>query len=57
MWRTENDGEMIEGEFRNGIVSGGAVWERQDGVRFEGVFKRGHAHGPGVVTWTDSGYR
>ena len=57
MWQNIKDEEMIEGEFKNGTVSGRAVWERQDGVRFEGVFRRGHAHGPGVVSWSDSGYR
>ena len=57
MWLDSQHGEMIQGSFNNGTVTGGAVWERGDGVRFEGVFRRGHAHGPGLVTWYDDGYR
>ena len=57
MWLDTQHGEMIQGSFDNGTVTGVAVWERQDGVRFEGVFRRGHAHGPGLVTWYGDGYR
>ena len=57
MWLDTQHGEMIQGSFDNGTVTGVAVWERQDGVRFEGVFRRGHAHGPGLVTWHGDGYR
>ena len=57
MWLDTQHGEMIQGSFNNGTVTGVAVWERQDGVRFEGVFRRGHAHGPGLVTWFGDGYR
>ena len=58
MWLDAQHGEMIQGSFDNGTVTGLAVWERGDGVRFEGVFRRGHAHGPGLVTWPRAiGYR
>ena len=37
------------------MVSGNAVWHKPGiGVRLKGVFRRGHAHGPGVVTWDDT---
>ena len=39
MWLDTQHGEMIQGSFDNGTVTGLAVWERGDGVRFEGVFR------------------
>jgi len=58
VWTDNNTGEKVEGQFKNGMVSGEAVWDRPvHGVRLEGVFKRGHAHGHGVVVWPDMGYK
>ena len=58
VWINTNGNETISGEWLNGTVSGPAVWERgEDGVRLEGVFRRGHAHGPGPVIWRDRGYQ
>merc|ERR1712106_771065 len=49
-------GEKISGTFVNHTVNGAAVWEwpqMGDRVRMEGLFKRGHAHGPGVMYYGD----
>jgi len=57
VWINTNENETIDGEWLNGTVSGDAVWQRDDGVRLEGEFRRGHAHGPGLVIWRDRGYQ
>ena len=57
VWLSPGETETIRGSWLNGTVSGPAVWQREDGVRLEGEFRRGHAHGPGLVTWRDRGYQ
>ena len=57
VWINPKVKETIRGEWLNGTLSGRAVWDREDGVRLEGLFRRGHAHGPGLVTWRDRGYQ
>jgi len=55
VWTTDK-GEMIEGKFLNHSVNGRAVWSWPElglGVRMEGEFKRGHAHGEGVMYYGD----
>lgn len=55
IWTTIK-GEKISGNFVNHTVNGAAVWEwpqMGDRVRMEGLFKRGHAHGPGVMYYGD----
>ena len=49
--------ERMEGHFSGGLVDGEAIWYRPDEIKLEGVFRRGHAHGKGVVTWDKLGYR
>jgi len=53
VWTTA-EGDIIDGQFKNHTVSGEAVWSWPgDGSRMEGVFKRGYAHGPGVLYFKD----
>lgn len=49
-WYTANN-EMIVGEFRDHTVSGQATWYYglNKNKRMEGNFRRGHAHGHGVM--------
>jgi len=51
VWTTKK-GERIEGQFLNHTVHGEAVWSYPslgEGWRMKGEFKRGHAHGKGVM--------
>jgi len=53
VWVTEK-GERIEGHFQNHTVNGKAVWSWPgEGSHMEGSFKRGYAHGPGVLYFSD----
>jgi len=53
VWETDK-GERIEGQFQNHTVNGKAVWSWPgEGSRMEGSFKRGYAHGPGVLYFND----
>jgi len=54
-WTTK-EGETVSGVFVNHTVNGAAVWrwpQLGEGVRMEGNFKRGHAHGPGIMYYGD----
>lgn len=55
VWTT-GAGERIVGQFLNHAVNGEAVWswpKMGGGVRMEGMFKRGHAHGDGIMYYGD----
>jgi len=53
-WTTDK-GDVITGNFVNHTLNGAGVWRWPGGkgLRMEGNFKRGHAHGPGVMYFGD----
>lgn len=45
---TKKNGDIYEGEFRNGHVEGNVVIHYADGRRFKGVYRKGGAKEPAL---------
>ena len=43
---TKKNGDVFEGEFKNGLVDGNVVIHYADGRRFKGAYHKGKRQGP-----------
>lgn len=47
---TFSNGDVYEGEFRNGLFDGQGTYTSASGWTYTGAFKKGYAHGEGKLT-------